>query len=164
MPKPTKSYKNKYSEMEGPNPLRPYYVPLPLAVTQDQYQNFSVASRIGSEYATNALASSSFGSSARNILADMDYSEYLLESSPSPSDFMKKLLEQGVWKYTSIFLAQPFEVAKIVLQVQRANSKQKTLSVTDFTEPSRRRALSHHNDFYEVFPRDWKCQPYNPRS
>lgn len=148
--------------MEGPNPLRPYYVPLPLTVTQDHDQNFSVISRIGSDYAANALASSSFGSSARNILADMDYSEYILESSPSPSEFIKKLLEQAVWKYISIFLAQPFEVAKIVLQVQRANSKQKTLSVADFTEPSRRRVLSHRNDFYEVFPR-LKCQPYNPR-
>ncbi|MCJ1347219.1 mitochondrial fusion and transport protein ugo1 [Peltigera leucophlebia] len=135
--------------MEGPNPLRPYYLPLPLAVSQDHYQNFSGASRIGSEYAANALASSSFGSSARNILANMDYSEYLLESSPSPSDFMKKLLEQGIWKYTSIFLAQPFEVAKIILQVQLANSKQKALSAADFTEPSRRRALSHRNDLYE---------------
>lgn len=149
--------------MEGPNPLRPYYLPLPLAVTQDPYQNFSGASRIGSEYATNALASSSFGSSARNILAGMDYSEYLLDSSPSPSDFMKKLLERGVWKYTSIFLAQPFEVAKIVLQVQLASSKRKTLSAAEFTEPSRRRALSYCNDPYEVFSR-LKCQPHNPRS
>lgn len=135
--------------MEGPNPLRPYYVPLPIGKTQDHY--LSVASRIGSEYAHNASSSSSFGFSARNILADMDYSEYLLESSPSPLNFVKKLLEQGVWKYTSIFLAQPFEVAKIVLQVQLANSKQKTLSAADFTDPSRRRALSHRNDSYEVF-------------
>lgn len=148
--------------MEGPNPLRPYYLPLPLDVTQDHYQNFSGASRIGSEYATNALASSSFGSSARNILANMDYSDYLLESSPSPSDFMKRLLEQGAWKYISIFLAQPFEVAKIILQVQLANSKQKTLSAEGFTEPSRRRALSHRNDPYEVFP-TLRRQPYNPR-
>lgn len=149
------SYKNQDSEMEGPNPLRPYYIPLPLGVTQDQYQNLSGASRIGSKYATNALASSSFGSSARNILADMDYSEYL-EPSSSPSAFIQNLFEQVLWKYTSIFLAQPFEVAKIVLQVQLANSKQKTLPAADFTGPSRRRALTHRNDPYEVFPR-LKC-------
>lgn len=144
--------------MEGPNPLRPYYIPLPLGVTQDHYQNISGASRIGSKYATNALASSSFGSSARNILADMDYSEYLLEPSSSPSAFIKNLFEQGLWKYTSIFLVQPFEVAKIVLQVQLANSKQKSLSAAAFTGPSRSRALIHRNDPYEVFPRV-KCQP-----
>lgn len=149
--------------MEGPNPLRPYYIPQSLGVAQDHYQNLSGASRIGSEYATNALASSSFGSSARNILADMDYSEYLLESSLSPSAFIKNLFEQGLWKYTSIFLAQPFEVAKIVLQVQLANSKQNTLVAADFTETSRRRALSYRNDPYEVSPR-LKCRPRDPQS
>ncbi len=153
------SYKNQDSEMEGPNPLRPYYIPLPLGVTQE---NLSGASRIGSKYATNALSSSSFGSSARNILADMDYSEYLLEPSSSPSAFIKHLFEQGLWKYTSILFAQPFEVAKIVLQVQLANSKQQTLSAADFTGPSRR-ALSHRNDPYEVLP-SLKCQPHNQRS
>lgn len=156
------SYKNQDSEMEGPNPLRPYYIPLPLGVTQDHYQNLSGASRIGSKYATNALSSSSFGSSARNILADMDYSEYLLEPSSSPSAFIKHLFEQGLWKYTTILFAQPFEVAKIVLQVQLANSKQHTLSAADFTGPSRR-ALSHRNDPYEVLP-SLKCQPHNQRS
>lgn len=147
--------------MEGPNPLRPYYIPLPLGVTQDHYQNLSDASRIGSKYATNALASSSFGSSARNILADMDYSEYLLEPSSSPSAFIKNLFEQGLWKYTSIFLAQPFEVAKIVLQVHLANSKQKTLSAAEFNGTSRRRAPSHYNDPYEVF-RGLELSPAKP--
>ena len=48
----------------------------------------------------------------------MDYKEYNSDTSLSNSEIGKQLVEQAIWKYTSIFLAQPFEVAKTVLQVQ----------------------------------------------
>ncbi len=138
------------SMMDGPNPLRPYYLPPSVDSGPNYSPNPSSGTHIGSRHAT-APASSSFGSSARNILADMEYAEYLSESSPSPTDLVKKLLEQAVWKYTSIFLAQPFEVAKTVLQVQLTSSEQKTLQQTAFSEDPRRRPPSHSNDPYEVF-------------
>jgi len=34
----------------------------------------------------------------------------------------KKILDQAVWKYTSVLLAQPLDVAKVVLQVRLAES------------------------------------------
>jgi len=34
----------------------------------------------------------------------------------------KKILDQAVWKYTSVLLAQPLDVAKVVLQVRLAKS------------------------------------------
>ena len=68
----------------------------------------------------------SFGSSTRNILADMDYKEYTPGASPSNAVIGKHLVEQAMWKYTSIFLAQPFEVAKTVLQVQLLESDQQS--------------------------------------
>ncbi|MCJ1475792.1 mitochondrial fusion and transport protein ugo1 [Lambiella insularis] len=97
---------------EGPNPLRPYYIPP------------SVGPRVGSS--TNASSASnaktSFGSSARDILSDLDYTEYLSDASPSSAEVVKGLVDQALWRYTSVLLAQPFEVAKTVLQVQLASS------------------------------------------
>lgn len=146
------------ASMEGPNPLRPYYIPPSVGPPSDFSPNISGTSHIGSKHATSAPAkSSSFGSSARNILADMDYTDYLSESSPSPADLVKRLLEQALWKYTSIFLAQPFEVAKTVLQVQLSNTGQKAIAQPGPADDSRRRLPSHWNDSYEVFSRDTCC-------
>lgn len=33
----------------------------------------------------------------------------------------KRLVDQAIWNYTSVLLAQPFEVAKIVLQCRQAD-------------------------------------------
>jgi fusion and transport protein UGO1 len=51
------------------------------------------------------------------MFSDIDYSDYLSESSPSISEMIKNVLDQAVWKYTNVLLAQPFEVAKTILQV-----------------------------------------------
>jgi fusion and transport protein UGO1 len=47
---------------------------------------------------------------------DIDYGNYL-EASPSVSDWFRDLLDRAVWKYTSVLMAQPFDVAKTILQV-----------------------------------------------
>ncbi|KAI4151557.1 MAG: hypothetical protein LQ340_003431 [Diploschistes diacapsis] len=54
------------------------------------------------------------------MLSELDYSEYLLDASPSVLEVVKGLLDQGLWKYTSVLMAQPFDLAKVVLQVQDA--------------------------------------------
>lgn len=143
------------ASMEGPNPLRPYYIPPSMGSPPDLSQNHTSTSNIGSKYAASAPATTpSFGSSARNILADMDYTDYLSESSPSPADIVKRLLEQALWKYTSILLAQPFEVAKTVLQVQHSNIGQKAIAQVGPTGDPRRRLPSHSNDIYEVISKE----------
>lgn len=140
------------ASMEGPNPLRPYYIPPTVGPPSEYSPTFSSPSNI-SKHATSASGpSTSFGSSARNILADMDYAEYLPESSPSAAEVVKRLLEQAVWKYTSVFLAQPFDVAKTVLQVQLPSSGQKAISPARAADDSRRRMRSYRNDSYEVCP------------
>ncbi|KAL8727577.1 MAG: hypothetical protein Q9166_005983 [cf. Caloplaca sp. 2 TL-2023] len=104
---------------EGPNPLRPYYIPPSVGDTAGAAPKPSQLSNLGSKYGSSQPSTSpSFGSSARNILADMDYSEYLSDASPSSVATIKTLTEQALWKYSSVFLAQPFEVAKTVLQVR----------------------------------------------
>lgn len=128
---------------EGPNPLRPYYIP-PSAGPSGP-QNGTFATNAGSKHVSTST--NSFGSSARNILADMDYTDYIPESSPSSTAVIKGLVEQAIWKYTSVFLAQPFEVAKTVLQVQAGSEAQKSLAKAD---DSRRRLGSHRRDSYGV--------------
>lgn len=132
---------------EGPNPLRPYYVPP--SVGPSGPQNGTLATNAGSKL-VSSTSTNSFGSSARNILADMDYTDYIPESSPSSTAIVKGLVEQAVWKYTSIFLAQPFDVAKTVLQVQAGGQPQKTLTNEVFADDMRRRPGNYRRDSHEV--------------
>ena len=59
-----------------------------------------------------------YASSARDIFSDIDYSDYVPAGSLSTVDMIKELLDQALYKYMSVLLAQPFEVAKTVLQVR----------------------------------------------
>lgn len=104
------------SLQDGPNPYRPYHVPVssippPINTASHPTLNSSTA-RSGPTF--------NLRSSARDALSDLDYSDYLSDASPSVVEVLKKLADQGLWKYSSILLAQPFEVAKIVLQIQDA--------------------------------------------
>jgi mitochondrial fusion and transport protein UGO1 len=98
---------------EGPNPLRPYYIPPSIGLPVEPPVNATSAG-ISGHGATSKI---SFGSSARDMFSDIDYSDYLSDSSPSVSEMIKNVLDQAVWKYTNVLLAQPFEVAKTILQV-----------------------------------------------
>ena len=131
---------------EGPNPLRPYYIP-PSAPSISQNSTF--AANAGSKH-VSSTSTHSFGSSARNILADMDYTDYMPESSPSSTVIMKGLAEQAISKYISVFLAQPFEVAKTILQVQAGTQAQKSLAKETVADGMHRKPNSYRQDTYEV--------------
>ncbi|KAK5630912.1 hypothetical protein RRF57_006627 [Xylaria bambusicola] len=67
----------------------------------------------------NATASSAkYASKARDIFPDIDYKDHLDELSPSTIESIKQFIDELLWKYTSVFMAQPFEVAKTILQVR----------------------------------------------
>ena len=132
---------------EDVNPLRPYYVPPSTGNSPNLTTNATSGPSLGNKHASTSPAS--FGSSARNILADLDYSDYISESSPPATDIVKKLIEQAIWKYISVFLAQPFEVAKMVLQVQVAGPKQTTSAKRVAEDETRRRQGHYHRDFYD---------------
>jgi len=105
---------------DGPNPLRPYYKPPSIGTLPENLTN---ASNYGlSSAARSSTTPQSFGSSARDMLLDLNYSEILGEAAPTTGDSLKALLDQAIWKYSSVFMAQPFEVAKTVLQCQLAGS------------------------------------------
>ncbi|KAB8360854.1 hypothetical protein FH972_024588 [Carpinus fangiana] len=116
---------------EGPNPLRPYYKPPSIGIPADTPipGNTSTPGSLGPSSLRKAHPSPSFGSSARGILSDLDYEGILGEtSSRSTGETVKKLLDQSVWKYSSVFMAQPFEVAKTVLQVYLVEGKDESAS------------------------------------
>lgn len=97
------------SPEEGPNPLRPYYIPPSIGLPPPS-----------SSYVQDAPAAASaqarFGHSARDLLTELDYSDYLSESSPSFSGSTKDLIDRAIWKYCSVLMAQPFDAAKTILQ------------------------------------------------
>ncbi|RHZ68182.1 hypothetical protein CDV55_106199 [Aspergillus turcosus] len=110
------------STREGVNPLRPYYVP----------PSFGVEASNASSPSHTAAPSSAqvFGSSARDLLPDLDYSEYL-ESSPSLSEWIRDALDAAIWRYTSVLIAQPFDVAKTILQAYVVTDSQDGQWVAD---------------------------------
>jgi len=131
---------------EGPNPLRPYYIPPSVGPPPLSGTNSSAASNLGSK-PTSSFSDPrpSLGSSARDLLSDLDYSEYLSDSSPSATAVVKRLLDRALWKYSSVLLAQPFEVAKTVLQVQLDASPHGALN-----EDMRRRPTRYREEAYDV--------------
>ena len=126
---------------DAPNPLRPYYIPpsvgIPASSTGTTNPNTTSQPGLGNaSKSSTSSAKPSFGTAARDILSDIDYGDYLKPSSTSSSssssslssssssvaEAAKRLTDQAIWKYTSVFLAQPFDVAKTILQCQHAGA------------------------------------------
>lgn len=91
---------------EGINPLRPYYIP---------HSGLSPTSNTPPEVASPSSAQV-FGSTARDLIPDLDYADYL-DSSPSVSDWVRDALNRALVRYSKVLTAQPFDVAKTILQV-----------------------------------------------
>ena len=88
---------------------------------------------------SNTRPASSSHLSARDILNDLDYESYLAEPSPSSTDLIRQFTERAIWKYSSVFLAQPFDVAKTILQVQYNGPRQGRSSQIAKARSTRRR-------------------------
>ncbi|KAK1141954.1 hypothetical protein N8T08_008277 [Aspergillus melleus] len=124
------------SSSQGPNPLRPYYIPPAMGL---EVTNASSP--------PDASSAQVFGSSARDLLPDLDYSDYL-DNSPSVSSWLRDALDQGIWRYTSILTAQPFDVAKTILQTYVAPDSSEGPWPLDDRRRSgaSARAASYHDD------------------
>lgn len=118
---------------DAPNPLRPYYIPPSIGMPpelppQTAHAASSAAGGGPPPYSAPSSrsvprAAPSFGSQARDMLSDLDYDSYFPGSSPTVAEHAKKLLDQALWNYTSVLLAQPFDVAKTLLQVHEARGQ-----------------------------------------
>lgn len=124
---------------EGPNPLRPYYIPPSIGLSPSESANAASAAHAASAASTRTT----IGGSARELLSDLDYSDYL-ESSPSVSEWFQDLLNRAAWKYSSVLMAQPFDVAKTILQVYVVPDEQDGQTALD----DRRRQSQSFRDSY----------------
>ena len=113
---------------DGPNPLRPYYKPPSIGIAQDTPGTTSSGTHgLGPKNGSAA----SYASSAREIFTDLDYTDYLSDSSPSSLDSIKRQIDDWFYKYMSILLAQPFDVAKTVLQVRSQALEDEAIPLAD---------------------------------
>lgn len=112
---------------EGVNPLRPYYIPprigeqaesLPRANPFSHHTSNTTTTATTTAAAAAATATAKYSSKARDIFPDIDYKDHLDELSPSAVQSIKQFIDELLWKYTSVVMAQPFEVAKTILQVR----------------------------------------------
>ena len=130
------------------NPLRPYYLPPSIGTS---------SSKSPSQPAHTARPSptSSFSSSALDLFPEIDLD---IKSTTSEAwQQTRSLLDTLVWRYTSVLLAQPFDVAKTVLQVSlpqsdiaAATSKRRKTSPRQIhaNEYEKRSRAKKYNDTY----------------
>ncbi|KAK4099559.1 mitochondrial carrier [Parathielavia hyrcaniae] len=101
------------SHNDGVNPLRPYYIPPTIGEPPE-----ALATPGPRAFAHAANSSERYASKARDIFSDIDYKDYIADPSPSVVQTLKGVLDELLWKYTSVLMAQPFEVAKTIMQVR----------------------------------------------
>jgi fusion and transport protein UGO1 len=118
---------NGSSSRQGVNPLRPYYIPPTIGDQATQPSNIpgpTAFSRTtpspssSSPSPSHASPPGQYASKARDIFSDLDYKDYISDPSPSVIRSVKDVVDELIWKYSSVFLAQPFEAAKLLLQVR----------------------------------------------
>lgn len=134
------------SHREGVNPLRPYYIPPTIGEHPDLPSSVGGSTTAGP--GGNAT-SARYASKARDALNDLDYKSYLGDETPGVVQNVKNLLDELLWKYTSVLMAQPFEVAKVILQVR---DQDETAMAVASGEPEmlKKRTSSYGGSIYDV--------------
>lgn len=129
---------------DGPNPLRPYYIPPSIGIPQDVPTSTNSGTHgLGPRNGSAA----SYASSAREMFSDIDYSEYLSETSPSSAQSVQRWVNEALHKYMSILLSQPFDVAKMVLQVRSLENGDSTAPSTPTNNV--KRSSSYRDNRYD---------------
>ncbi|KAF4120565.1 mitochondrial fusion and transport protein UGO1 [Geosmithia morbida] len=141
---------------DGVNPLRPYYIPPTIGERVDSAATTngptSVLSGGGRNITTTTSSPSSpprYATAARSVLSDLDYDRYINgDDTPSIVRNAKDLLDELLWKYTSVLMAQPFEVAKIILQIRDQDTKA-ALPTIDAPITPKSRTMSYNSSAYD---------------
>jgi fusion and transport protein UGO1 len=129
---------------DGVNPLRPYYIPPSIGEPPDTLPT------PGPRAFAQANSTGRYASKARDIFSDIDYKDYLAEPSPSVVQTVKELLDELLWKYTSVLMAQPFEVAKTIMQVRAQDDLGGLEAAAAVAEESRQRqAANQRTNMYD---------------
>ena len=125
--------------------MRPYYIPPTIGERAGPASTPSPSPFSGGGNAT----SSRYASKARDVLTELDYNTYLGDDTPSVVQNIKELLDELVWKYTSVLMAQPFEVAKVILQV-RDQDESAALSSPVEPEMLKKKSSTYGGSIYDV--------------
>lgn len=151
------------SRGDGVNPLRPYYIPPSISERVEPVvpgpKDFSTAASRNATASTAIATSSRYANKARDMfgdLGDLDYKAYLDDDSPSMARTVKDLLDDLIWKYTSVLMAQPFEVAKTILQA-RNQDENALLTASEEVQGLAKSASSQGLGMYEVRTIGWTC-------
>ncbi|KAI0593035.1 mitochondrial carrier domain-containing protein [Biscogniauxia sp. FL1348] len=143
------------------NPLRPYYVPPTIGEKTESLPSQPNPFSHANATIPTTSASNKYASKARDIFPDLDYKDHLDDLSPSTVQSLKQLVDELLWKYTSVLMAQPFEVAKTILQV-RLQDDLGNLNVKPAEPPKPRLASpTPKNVPYDEFP-DSDSDPDEP--
>ncbi|KAI1340821.1 mitochondrial carrier domain-containing protein [Xylariaceae sp. FL0016] len=132
------------STREGVNPLRPYYIPPTIGETSE-----SILSRPNPLSHRNGT-SDRYASKARDIFSDIEYKDRFDDLSPSTIYSIKQFIDELVWKYSSVLMAQPFEVAKTILQVRIQDDLGELMAPP--VEPTRPNLSSPRHSIYDQYP------------
>jgi mitochondrial fusion and transport protein UGO1 len=125
--------------------LRPYYIPPTIGEPSAPASAPSPNPLSGGRNAT----SPGYASKARGVLTDLDYNNYLKESTPSMTQNAQELVDELLRKYASVLTAQPFVVAKMILQV-RDQGDNASLSPSAEPEKLKKRTASQGGSLYDV--------------
>lgn len=128
-----------YNYNDGVNPLRPYYIPPSIGEPPETLSTPSPRA------ISQANSTGRYASRARDIFSDIDYTDYIAEPSPSVVQTAKELLDELLWKYTSVLMAQPFEVAKTIMQIR----VQDDLGGLEAADEARQRQASQRISMYD---------------
>lgn len=132
------------ASQEPPNPLRPYYIPPSIGLSPETDSSATGASTYGL-----GIKHGSASSYASSVFSDIDYSEYLSDTSPSSIETVRKFLDELMYKYITIILAQPFEVGKVVLQV-KDNGTRKSVTPIAAAEAVRQNTSNYQDAAYNA--------------
>ncbi len=123
--------------------MRPYYIP-PTIGERDP-----VPPQTNPFAAPGNATSSRYASKARDVLTDLDYNNYLGDDTPGVVQNIKDILDELLWKYASVLMAQPFEVAKLILQV-RDQDESSGAPTTNEPEMLKKRTSTYGSSIYDV--------------
>ncbi|KAK8066652.1 mitochondrial fusion and transport protein Ugo1 [Apiospora hydei] len=121
---------------DGVNPLRPYYRAPTIGEQSDAYTRANNATAAPS-------ANAQYASKARDMFPDLDYRDYMNDPSPSTIRSVKEFVDELLWKYTSVLMAQPFEVAKTVLQVRLQDDVERLATAAAAVVEDQRTRIEH---------------------
>lgn len=107
---------------ESVNPLRPYYRP-PTIEQQAEPVSIPSSNPFSGGNSYDVASGAKYASKAKHMLNDLDYKGLVGEPSPSVVESARELVDELIWKYMSVLIGQPFEVAKMILQARDQDEK-----------------------------------------